>query len=84
MKSLFSLIFVLIFGAIALANTENHVKVNVIEMGAVLDSSTDRANFSSQIEVGTENRIARLYKFKNWRVKKALGFETKHSKSKLA
>jgi len=83
MKSIAILIFILIFGASALANTESHAKVNVIEMGVVLDNGGDSASRRSQIEVGTKNGVARLYKFKNSRVKKALAFATKHSQSKL-
>lgn len=83
MKSIGTLIFILTFGAIALANTEINDKINVIEMGVVLDTSDGSANASSQIEVDPENGLARLYKFKNSRVKKALAFATKHSQSKL-
>lgn len=83
MKSIITLIFTLTFGAIALANTEINDKVNVIEMGVVLDNGDGSAKPSSQFEVDTENGLARLYKFKNSRVKKALAFTTKHSQSKL-
>jgi len=83
MKSIAILIFILTFGASALANTENHAKDNVIEMGVVFDNGADSSSPRSQIEVGTEHGVARLYKFKNSRVKKALAFTTKHSQSKL-
>lgn len=82
MKAISTLFFVLTFGAMALANTENDVKINSIEMVVVLDSGTDVANGTSQITVGTENGIARLYKLQNSRVKKALAFDTKHTIAK--
>ena len=41
-------------------------------------------NIEIQEEVKTETSVARLYKFKNSRVKKALSFRTKRNKSKLA
>ncbi len=83
MKAILTLIFVLTFGAMSLANTETNVKINSIEMGVVLGSGTDGLNGTSQTAVGTENGIARLYKFQNARVKKALEFDTKHSNAKL-
>ncbi|WP_373517526.1 hypothetical protein [Pricia sp.] len=83
MKTFSTLIFVLTFGAMALANTVTDVKIDSIEMGVVLGSGTDDLNAASQTTIGTENSIARLYKFQNARVKKALAFDTKHSNAKL-
>ncbi len=83
MKAISTLCFVLTFGAMALANTETDVKINSIEMGVVLGSGTDGLNGASQTAVGTENDLARLYKFQNARVKKALAFDTKHTAAKL-
>lgn len=83
MKSVITLIFILMFGGIALANTEINDKVDDIKMGVFLGGSIERSNAAPQIEVDTENGVARLYKFRNSRVKKALTFTGKHSKSKL-
>lgn len=83
MKAISTLILVLIFGAMALANTENDVKIDSIEMGVVLGSGTDSIGGAPQIAVGAENRVARLYKFQNARIKKALAFDTKRTKAKL-
>lgn len=83
MKAVLILIFVLISGAMALANTETDVKIDGIEMGVVLVSGTDGSGVASQAAIGTENGIARLYKFQNARVKKALAFDTKRSGAKL-
>ena len=82
MKSLTTLILVLTFGAIALANTEPDVQIDVIEMGVFLDSSNEYSSDSTQIHINTKEDIARLYKFKNSRVKKALSFVTKQTSSK--
>lgn len=83
MKAILSLFFILIFGAIALANTEANVKVDVIEMGIVLGDSTKYVDPTLQNEAGAENGIARLYRTKNARVKKALSFTTKYTITKL-
>ncbi|WP_411031475.1 hypothetical protein [Spongiimicrobium sp. 3-5] len=72
MKTIITLIFVLFIGVAAQAqDAQTDVKVETVEM---------------TIEVSTtnENSVARLYKFKNARVKKALSFTTKRNKSKLA
>ncbi|MEX0287846.1 MAG: hypothetical protein AB3N14_01945 [Flavobacteriaceae bacterium] len=85
MKALFTLILVLIFGATALAhNTPADVKVEVSQMGIVLDSSIDAPVFTDEITPAKENAVTRLYRFKNSRVKKALSFSTKRNKAKLA
>ncbi len=83
MKAILTLFFFLTFGAMALANTETDVKINSTEMGVVLDSGTIGLNAASQTGIGTENGVARLYKFQNARVKKALAFDTKHTMAKL-
>lgn len=83
MKAFSTLFFLLTFGAMALANTDTDVKISTIEMAIVLDSGTDGLNVTSQTEVGTENGLARLYKFQNARIKKALAFGTKHTTAKL-
>ncbi len=82
MKAILTLFFVLTFGATALANMETDVKIDSVEMGVVLGSGTGGIGDASQIAIDTENGVARLYKFQNARVKKALSFSTKHSTSK--
>ncbi|MBT8300763.1 MAG: hypothetical protein KJO63_05490 [Maribacter sp.] len=72
MKTILTLIFVLTIGAAAQAqDAKVDVKVETIEMSIVTTTNN-------------ENTVARLYKFKNSRVKKALSFTTKRNKSKLA
>jgi len=85
MKAIITLILVLLFGATALAhNTATDVKVEVSQMGIVLDSSIDAPVITNEITAAKENTVARLYKFKNSRVKKALSFSTKKNNPKLA
>ena len=78
MKTLFTLIFVLFIGVAAQANTvDQEVKVETISMSIVTSSE-------KEVSVKNENKIARLYMFKNSRVKKELSFSTKLNKAKLA
>jgi len=72
MKTIVTLIFVLFIGVVVQAqDSKVDTKVETIEMSIV--TSTTK-----------ENTVARLYKNKNSRVKKALSFTTKRNKAKLA
>ena len=72
MKTIATLIFILFIGVAAQAqNATSEIKVNTVETTIV----TPTAN---------ENSVARLYKFKSSRVKKALSFTTKRNKAKMA
>lgn len=85
MKAILTLTFVFIFGAMALAqNIESHDKVQPIEMGAILGSGTISTSTYKEVETVKEKSVARLYRFKNSRIKKALAFTTKKNKAKLA
>jgi len=78
MKTLLTLIFVLFIGVAAQANTvAQEVKVETVTMSIV--TSTE-----NEVSVKNENKVARLYMFKNSRVKKELSFSTKLNKAKLA
>ncbi|MBC8768962.1 hypothetical protein H4O18_13255 [Arenibacter sp. BSSL-BM3] len=78
MKTLLTLIFVLFIGVAAQANNvEQEVKVETVTMSIV--TSTQK-----EVSVKNENKVARLYMFKNSRVKKELSFSTKLNKAKLA
>lgn len=75
MKAVLTLIFVLFFGATAIAqNVKTDAKVSTIEMGIVLSTEI---KIDNKVETVKENTVVRVYKFKNTRVKKALVFETK-------
>ena len=80
MKAILTLSLVIIFGATALANTNDthDIKVETIEMGIVLDTGADVTIDSK------ENEVVRVYKRKNARVKKAISFATKRNRAKLA
>lgn len=85
MKAILTLILVLFFGAIALAqNTTTDGKVATVEMGIVLDAGTVATFTFNEVEEANETTIARVYKFKNSRIKKALAFTTKRNRAKLA
>ncbi|SDM58511.1 hypothetical protein [Kriegella aquimaris] len=85
MKAFLTLLIVLLFGATALAqNIENNVDVETFKMDLVLDSSTTTIVPGIEITKSEQDQVARLYKFKNSRVKKALTFTTKRNKAKMA
>lgn len=80
MKTILTLIAIIFFGALAIAqDANNEVKV---------ESTTETAITNTEVKIETEtktgNEVARLYMFKNSRIKKALAFRTKRNKSKLA
>jgi hypothetical protein len=86
MKAIITLILVLFFGATAIAqsNDTNDVKVETIEMGIVLDLGSDVSIDFETVETEEENQVARVYRNKNSRVKKAISFTTKNDRPKLA
>jgi hypothetical protein len=78
MKTLLTLIFVLFIGVAAQANNaDQEVKVETVTMNIVTATQ-------NEVSVKNENKVARLYMFKNSRVKKELSFSTKLNKAKLA
>ncbi|WP_431161277.1 hypothetical protein [Flagellimonas beolgyonensis] len=78
MKAIFTIIAVVFFGTVAMAQENSkEVKVDTIAAGVTL-------NIDVQKTIKKEGEVARLYKFKNSRVKKELSFATKNNKAKLA
>ena len=78
MKTILTIIAVIFFGTVALAqDASNEVKVDTVTVGVEL-------NIDIQKQAKKETEVARLYTFKNSRVKKALSFKTKKDKAKLA
>ncbi len=72
MKTIITLIFVLFIGVTAQAqDAKNETKVDTVEI-------------TVEVSEANENSVARLYKFKNSKIKKALSFTTKANKSKLS
>ncbi len=86
MKAIITLILVVFFGATAIAqsNDNNDVKVETIEMGIVLDLGSDVSIDFETVETQEENQVARVYRNKNSRVKKAISFTTKKDRPRLA
>ncbi len=80
MKAMLTLIAIIFFGTAAMAQASTQeVKVETITMTVTLETTTEVAK---EVKPGTE--VARLYMFKNSRIKKALSFATKKSKAKMA
>ncbi|GLU44174.1 hypothetical protein [Allomuricauda sp. NBRC 101325] len=78
MKTILTIIAVTFFGTMAMAQDLNkEVKVETISKGVEL-------NIDMQQNDIKDRKMARLYKFKNSRVKKELSFTTKRNKAKLA
>ena len=95
MKAILTILFVLICGVAALANTnnnqvvlnpqiENHDEDKSIEVGTTMDTGIVVATKYNEVETAYETKITRLYKFKNSKIKKALAFTTKRNKAKMA
>jgi len=78
MKTIATIFFIFFIGTAAQAqNNTTDVKVETIEMSIV----TETVN---EINLETKTEVARLYKYKNARVTKALSFTTKRNKAKMA
>lgn len=95
MKSIITLLFILLCGVAALANTndhrlelnpkiESHDQIQFSQIGTFLDSGIVIVTEYTEVETATKTNVARLYKFKNSRIKKALAFKTKRNKAKMA
>ena len=78
MKTIFTIITITFFGTMASAqDLSKEAKVETIAMGVEL-------KFEINNEVRKDRKTARLYKFKNSRIKKELSFKTKKDRAKLA
>ena len=66
------------------SNITSDEKVKTYALDIVLDSSLDRSFIVKEVVNVGEKKIARVYRSKNSRVKKALSFTTKKSRPKLA
>ena len=75
MKAILTYIFIILIGTTAMAQQETKVP-----------TQPETVNLTITIKKTTvkETSVARLYLFKNSRVKKALAFQTKRNKSKMA
>ncbi len=77
MKAIVIFIFFILIGTTTMAQDTQEVKVNTFSAGVELNIKTEKNDVSSK-------EVARLYMFKNSRVKKALKFKTKRNSSKIA
>lgn len=80
MKAILTILFVLFIGLFAQAqNSNTELKVNAQTENVVLVTPTIKTTLNNN-----ENKVARLYLDRNYKVKKELSFSTKLNKSKLA
>lgn len=78
MKAILTTIAVIFFGTLTMAQSvSNEIKVETVTYSVTLDVEI---NTDSEKEV----KVARLYRYKNSRIKKALSFRTKRNRAKLA
>lgn len=77
MKAIATLIFIIFIATAAQAkDAKTEVKVETISMGIVTETNATTSK--------KENAVARLYRDKNYLVKKELSFTTKNNRAKLA
>ncbi|TKD62409.1 hypothetical protein [Flavobacterium sp. ASW18X] len=79
MKAIVTFIFIILIGNVAMAQADT--KVEVKPQGVELNIAVVKEEVKQEVK---ETEVARLYMFKNSRVKKALSFNTKRNKAKLA
>lgn len=95
MKAVLTILFIVVLGASALANTgtrvnefnpkiETYEQATAPKMDTLLDSGIVVGADVFEVENANEKSLARLYKYKNSRIKKALTFTTKRNKAKMA
>ena len=81
MKAVFTLFAVVFLGTVAMAQTSaQDEKVATVTIGV----SIEKTAIQTSVLAEGNTAIARLYMFKNSRVKKALAFKTKRNRSKMA
>ena len=82
MKTIATIFFIFFIGTAAQAqNNTNDVNSETSEETIEMTIVTETAK---ELNLETKTEVARLYKFKNARVKKALSFTTKRNKAKMA
>ncbi len=95
MKAILTILFVIVLGASAFANTgtrvnefnpkiESNEQATTTKMDIILDSGIVDASNNFEVKNTNTKSIARLYKFKNSRIKTALTFTTKRNRAKMA
>ncbi len=95
MKAVLTLVLFLITGISALANTgtpvnefnpeiKSYEQAKTPKMDNFLDGGIVIASIDFEVEIANAKSVARLYKFKNSRIKIALTFTTKRNRAKMA
>jgi len=95
MKTILTLLFVVLCGSVSLANTndqglklkleiENNLELNISKIDVTENYGIVVVTNYNDIKVVSETKVVRLYKYKNSRIKKALKFTTKRNKAKMA
>ncbi len=85
MKTILTFVFILFIGVVAQAQeTTNDIKVENVETTIVTSNTSNTSTKYNEVSTENNNEVARLYKFKNARVLKALTFTTKRNNAKLA
>ncbi len=78
MKNVLTFIFIIFIGSAAMAQgATKEEKMETVTYGVTLTIKIEKTSTK-------ESQVARLYMYKNSRVKKALAFKTKRNKSKIA
>jgi len=78
MKTVLTFIFIIFIGSAAMAQSvSKEVKIETMTYGVELNIKIEKSTI-------VENTVARVYKFKNTRVKKELTFTTKRNSAKIA
>ncbi|GMN08505.1 hypothetical protein MTsPCn5_38950 [Croceitalea sp. MTPC5] len=80
MKAVLTFVAVIFFSTAIFANsTSKEIKVAAKTVSVELNVTLNQTTI-----LKSETKVARLYKFKNSRIKKALAFKTKRNKAKMA
>jgi len=78
MKAILTLTVIILFGTLGVAQkATEEVKVTGVAKNVVLVKEIQQT-------INEDNKVARLYMYKNSRIKKELAFKTKRNRSKLA
>lgn len=85
MKAVLTVFLVLFINAAMVAQrTQNHDQVDTTQMDVVLVTGLPSSVALEKAKMETEDKLVRLYRYQNSRVKKALSFKTKKDRPKLA
>jgi len=85
LKTLLTILVLLFLGTSVIAQNQiEHVKVENLKMDFVLGHSPSDSLHSKEIKKSSATTVARLYRFKNSRIKKELSFSTRKNRAQVA